>query len=624
MRWGPSILVGDRLVVRGSGPVLTLRLEGVLPQAEVHQASLEAADWPVGSSRLRARLQLGLIALVLLLAASFTLGSRLVFDPDEGRNAETMLEMARSGDFVVPHLDGLPFLDKPLIFFAAGGLSILLLGATETAVRLPALLSTVATLLLVGAFARRWLGRSAGTFAALGFAATPLVLAYAQIVIFDAMLTFWITAAIFAFHRAVEAEAGEPRFPWAHLAWAAIALGILTKGPVALLVPLAAVGPWAAWRRRFGRLWRRGAPFVLLLPVVPWVWAILERDPEFLRYVLFTETLSRLSSDELNRDAPIWYYLPILLLGGLPWSLVPLAGWRDLREAWRRREPTVIFLLCWFLVPLLPFSFMHSKRPHYILPILPALVLLAVWIWSRRDGDRPLPGARAAGIVWGALGLLSLAVGVGAAPTFLDKLDLFGPREVGRVLLGVGAVWLVAGLLAWVGRRSPRVALLAFSLPLFALSALSAPLVAEVGRDRSAHALAREIATANPPGIEVVGIETMPPSLAFYLGRTITLASADGGPLRSNYLLRRYQGLVDVEPTLRSPAWLATALLDCATPRLFLVRQRHKDTHEVLEGLGRRTIFETRQHRLYGGCAEAGATAPAPASTGATTEERIE
>ncbi len=234
---------------------------------------------------------LGLIGLLLLIAASYQLQSRLLFDPDEGRNAEVMREMAHSGDFFIPHLNDLPFLDKPFLYYATGGLSILWFGATEAATRLPALLCTLATLLLVGAFAGRWLGGPAGPYSALALATSPLVLAYSQIVIFDAMLTLWITAAILAFHRAVETEPHESRVPWAHLAWAAMALGVLTKGPVALLVPLAAAAPWALWRRRFARLWRRGAPLVLLLLVAPWVWAVLERDPKFLRYVLFTETL---------------------------------------------------------------------------------------------------------------------------------------------------------------------------------------------------------------------------------------------------------------------------------------------------------------------------------------------
>ncbi len=140
--------------------------------------------------------------------------------------------------------------------------------------------------------------------------------------------------------------------------------------------------------------------------------------------------------------------------------------------------------------------------------------------------------------------------------------------------------------------------LLAFTLPVVALIVLSAPLTAELGEDRSTRSLARAIAAEHPADIEVVGIEVMPPSLAFYLGRPLALASADGDPLRSNYLLRRYESLVDIAPTLRSPAWLAEVLLDCATPRLFLVDQRHETTHR--RSRDARTPPDLRDRSLQG------------------------
>lgn len=549
-----------------------------------------------------ARAALPLIALLLLAAVVFQIESRLLFDPDEGRNAEVMREMALTNDFVVPHLNGLPFLDKPFLYFAAGGLAVELLGATEGAVRLPALLCTLATLLATGLFARRWLGRAPGALAAVGLATTPIFLVYSQIVIFDAMLTLWITVAALAFHRAVETRPGERSVPWSWLAWAAMALGILTKGPVALLVPLATAIPWAIWRRRLARLWAGGAPLALLPIVAPWVWAVLREDDRFLHYVLFTETLGRLSSDELNRDAPIWYYLPFLLLGALPWSLVPLAGWRELRRGWREGEPTVRFLLAWFAIPFLLFSLMHSKRPHYILPLLPALALLSLWVWQRRPPGAPLPGARAGAALWFGLGALLVAFGAGVAPDRLRALDRFGPDAVSRSLIALGAAWVIAAAIAWLGRRSPRWALLGFALPVVALVLVSAPILASVGEDRSAHRMAHAIEAAQPAGGEVIGIETLPPSLPFYLGRTITLVSSDGEPLRSNYLSRRYDQLVDRQPDLRSPEWLAGIVSECDTTRLFVVERRQKATHALLLDHGHRLLAESSRLQLYGGC----------------------
>ncbi len=554
---------------------------------------------------------------LLLLGCLTQLAIRPIFDPDEGRNAGVMREMAASNDYLVPHLNGLAFLDKPFLYYAAGGLSIAILGANVVAVRLPSLLSTLATLLLVGWFARRRFGRPTGMWTAVVVGATPLSLIYSQIVIFDAMLTMWLTAATLALYHAVEIEPAETRVSWSHLAWTAMALGVLTKGPVALLVPLAAVIPWALWRRRLRRVWSGGAPLVLVLTIGPWLWAVMREDPLFLHYALVTETLGRLSGDALNRGAPVWYYLPYLLLGALPWSLVPLTGWRQLREAWREREPTVLFLLSWSVTPFLLLSLVESKRPHYILPILPALALLSVWIWSRRRPGEALPGARAGAGVWLALGVLLIAEGFGAAPGVLRGLERFDHETVALALVAIGFVWVAAGVLAWLGRRSPAHVLLAFALPPVAFLVLSAPVLVEVGEERSTEAMIRAVQRAGLAGEEFVAIETLPPSFVFYLGRPVTLISADGDPMRSNYLLRRYAEMVDVEPTLRSPAWLRAAVEDRGSRRLFLVDQRHLATRELLEASGREVVVENGRYRLYRSPGDRradppGSTLPAP------------
>ena len=174
----------------------------------------------------------------LVLAAAVALGWRLgghrLLDPDEGRNAEVAREMARSGDYLLPHLDGLPYLDKPVVYFAAAAAAMNVLGPNETAARLPAYLATLATLGLVAWFARRRWGADAGWLAALALATMPMPLAYARAAIFDSTLSLCTTAAILCFFEERPV-----------LAWVAMGVGALTKGPVALLVPLATILPWA-------------------------------------------------------------------------------------------------------------------------------------------------------------------------------------------------------------------------------------------------------------------------------------------------------------------------------------------------------------------------------------------
>lgn len=545
-------------------------------------------------------------ALLLCAAIAYQLGSRALFEPDEGRNAEVMREMSASGDYFVPRLNNLLFLDKPFLYYAAGGLAMKALGAHELAARLPAVLCTLALAFGVGALARRWWGDRAGALAGLAAAATPLPLFYTQIVIFDAMLTLWICAAVAALYLAVERApedaTGRSFRYWAVVAWAAMGLGVLTKGPVALLVPLAAVLPWALWRRRAGRLLERGAPLVLFVLIGPWLWAVSRADPDFLHYALVTETWSRLTSNELKRDAPIWYYLPVFLVGVLPWSMVVLAGARRIAAAWRARESDIRFLVLWFAVPFGLFSGMHSKRVHYILPVVPAIVLLAIWLWVRTpEGDR-LPGVRAAATFWSLFGAVALAVGLGAAPRLLTRVEGIESAQVATVLVALGSAWLLAGAAAYLSCRSPLRAFGALTLPSLGVLLLTAPLADGVGARRSARGLAQSIEEAHGSAIEVVAVETFPASLPFYLGRPLVLTSVDGAPLRSNYVLRRYSQMVGDTGALRSLAWFPQAASDCATPRAFVLRRHNAGARDELEAAGRPMVEGGRDFVVFGPC----------------------
>lgn len=586
-----------RAEVAGGGGLLRYRF------ATVRTPGRESSS----PSRKERRL-LALWALLVFAAIAFQLGSRALFEPDEGRNAEVMREMSVSGDYFVPRLNSLLFLDKPFLYFASGGLAITALGATELAARLPGALCTLALACGLGALARRWWGGRAGALAGIAAAAAPLPILYAQIVIFDAMLTLWICAAIAALYLAVEREPasadGRPadfRF-WSPLAWAAMGLGVLTKGPVALLVPLAAVLPWALWRRRARRLFERGAPLVLVAMIVPWVWIVSRADPYFLHYALVTETWSRLTSNELKRDAPVWFYLPVALLGALPWSVAPLAAWRRVADAWRAREARFRFLVLWFVVPYVLFSLMHSKRVHYILPLVPALVLLSIGLWVQTPREERLPGVRTAGALWSLLGLALLALGLGAAPKLLARIEGIPPATTTAVALALGVAWTLSGGVALFSSRSLLRAFGALTLPPMALLLLSAPLATAVGAQRSARDLAAEIDRDYAPGIEVVAVEAFPASLPFYLDRPLVMESLDGAHLRSNYILRRYAQMVGDDGPLRSPAWLEGAIVDCAVPRTFVVRRHNEAIRSRLAAAGRPMHEGGRNFVVFGPC----------------------
>ncbi|MGH7607857.1 MAG: glycosyltransferase family 39 protein, partial [Gemmatimonadales bacterium] len=318
--------------------------------------------------------RLPLLVLAAALALAFDMGGYALFDPDEGRNAEVAREMAESNDYLLPRLNGLPYLDKPVVYFAAAAAAMEVLGATETAARLPAYLFTLATLALVIGFARARWGRDAGWLAGLALATMPLVLVYARTTIFDSALTLCTTAAILAFwdDRPV-------------LAWIAIGVGALTKGPIAILVPLVTLIPYALLTGRPLRTlfpWRGLAAFGIV--ALPWFLAISARMPEFPHYVFVRETFERVTTTSFRRPGPWWYYLPILAVAAFPWIVPALARLRATHWRWvwlaRQVNPQAreaVLLGCWVLGPLLFFTVIQSKLPQYVLPIIPAFALAA-------------------------------------------------------------------------------------------------------------------------------------------------------------------------------------------------------------------------------------------------------
>jgi len=507
---------------------------------------------------------------LLVLAAAVALGWNLngyrLLDPDEGRNAEVAREMAETNDYLVPHLDGLPYLDKPVLYFAAAAALMELLGPTETAARLPAYVFALGTLALVGWYAgRRW-GRDAGWLAALACATLPLTLAYAHTAIFDGALAFFTTAAILCFHddRPV-------------LAWAAMALGALTKGPVAVAVPLCAIVPWALVTgvavRRFAPP-RALAAFALL--ALPWFVAVSLRHPEFPHYAFVRETLDRFTTASFRRTAPFWYYFPIVPLAAFPWIVPALAGLPSWRWGWLARRVNehareAWFLTCWVLGPLALFSLNQSKLPQYVLPVMPAIALAAARVLAR-------DGIDAAGRV--AAGLLAL---VGASlmlgPRLLTQSLPLAPSVAAAIpaaSFAVGIALVAAAALVALAARSgtPALGLAGYALPVIALPFVTAPLLRAVGDDRSAAAIARGVAGRGA----VLAVEAYPPSLPFYLRRTIPVSTTGAEELTSNYIAAYHLRLraLPGSPLLPPHFWLEV-LARCAAPTVFV-------THDGLPG----------------------------------------
>jgi 4-amino-4-deoxy-L-arabinose transferase-like glycosyltransferase len=542
-----------------------------------------------------------LIWLLVWALALFSLGhgvgSTALMEPDEGRNAEVGREMAISGDYVVPHYNALPYLDKPVFFFAATAMAIEALGPSELAARLPALGFTLAAVVLVIGFAWRRYGAETALAAGLMLATAPLVMAFSRIVIFDAVMMFWVSLACVAFHLSLD----RPGIRWQLLAWGATGVAVLTKGPVGLLLPLLVGIPAAlATGRSLRRLVHPAGIALFLLITLAWFLAVVARHPEFPHYAFVRETLQRVATDRMERTGPLYYFIPLLLAGGFPWALT-LFAWPSISGFWRQRlgaHRDEIFLLVWILMPLLFFSLSQSKRSGYILPVFPALALLAARILQCSPAARR-GLAWGAGVIAGSLGITLLVAGANLATRIDDSAEI--AAAVARFAPFIGGVLLLTALLAVFASRWRVLAVPALALiPIGFLIGL-VQIVQPVGEYRSARAMSEAILAASPATVRVVGVGAFPPSLPFYLEQPMQLASTDGDELRSNYVLEYHEKLRELPgSTLRPRDWWREALARCSEPTVFVVYSYDQEERALLASLP--LLFETQRYAAYGPC----------------------
>jgi 4-amino-4-deoxy-L-arabinose transferase-like glycosyltransferase len=518
---------------------------------------------------------------VVVVAIAIHLGGHPLFDADEGRNAEVAREMAATNDYVMPRLNTLPYLDKPIVYFAAEAAVMEVLGPTEVAARLPSYLFTLATAAVLFWFAKRVWGGDAPWIAAIAFLAMPLVIAFARTVIFDSALMFFTTVALAAFYVAIEERA--PR--WSILAWVAMGFAMITKGPVTFILVLAVAVPFA-WKRKALRYVFSLVGIVLFVAVcVPWVWGVSQVVPEFLRYVLVTETAARMATDELQRTGPPWYFLPYLLGGALPWSIVALASWKQFRKP----DPATLYCLLALAIPLVFFSLSQSKRPQYILPLMAPLALLLARIWEEAR-------TRAAAIVLATLGVLFL---IGSFFAHRTKMRPELASVADETALAFGAAFAIGGFVALFAKRRELV-FIALTLPMVALPLLANPLMNAIGERRSAREFIAQLQPHVTPATEVIGVEAFSGSMAFYLRRPLTVVTRDASELTSNYLMRRHQQYTsDPRSPLKPLAWFERSLA-ATNPRVYVVREQDAVWRRMLEARGWKLIADSGRHVAYG------------------------
>ena len=370
--------------------------------------------------------------------------------------------MIQSGDWVVPHLLGLDYFEKPIAGYWANSLSQLLLGETNLAVRFACVVATALSGLLLYHFALQlWSSRRKATTAALIYLSSLLVYGIGSYSLLDPLVTLWLNGAMVAFYLAFRAASNRERIGYYLLLGLCCGLGFLTKGFIALAVPVVAIAPFMLLQKRFLELVKYGLLALLGAALISALWALLVhlRAPDYWHYFFWIEHVQRFAGADAQHAAPFWYYLPGLLVGLIPWlGLLPttLRGlWQQRRQLLTTQHAATLYLLAWTLMPLIFFSLAKGKLITYILPCFaPLALLLTDRLFSSFKAGIPV-GLRLNGYVNLAFGLLAaLTLGL-VGWGVVGKAPLYGPEETPRLVLGLVCFLFWAGC-AWISLRQQQ------------------------------------------------------------------------------------------------------------------------------------------------------------------------
>jgi hypothetical protein len=311
----------------------------------------------------------------IFLAFFLRLGVPPLFDWDEGAFSEATREMLASGDWISITLNGSPRYDKPVLIHWLQAASISLLGSTEFAFRLPSALAATSWVIVIYGFGRTFFNHRIGWIAAwMAIASLPVCL-IGRAATADAWLNLLLTASMYTALRFYRDEQRR----WLYLTFAFSALGFLTKGPIAVLVPVAVTLIHSIFFRRTGA-WLRGVfnpigILIFLILALPWYAVRIASDGwAFIDGFFLLHNVGRFQGPMQGHAGSIFYYVPIILLSAFPFSAIAISTLVRFRSYWQ--DQTSRFLLIWFFFVVIFFSLSGTKLPHYVLYGLPGLFLL--------------------------------------------------------------------------------------------------------------------------------------------------------------------------------------------------------------------------------------------------------
>jgi 4-amino-4-deoxy-L-arabinose transferase-like glycosyltransferase len=389
------------------------------------------------------------VALIAFCAFLFFAGLQVIglVGADEPRYAQVAREMLQRHDWVTPTLWGTPWLEKPPLYYWGAMLAYQATGgATDWAARLPSCVLATTMVFFIYVWARRF-RRGMQLDAALITAASLMVIGFSRGASTDMPLTATLTIAMLSWWGWYESGNRSWLLPF----YLCLGLATLAKGPIgvflAAVILALFIGLRRDWKLIGQTLWLPGIALFFVV-TLPWFVAVQRANPQFFRVFILEHNLARYATDMYRHKQPFWYFIPVALIGLMPWTIFAIAALVDAIRDWRYsvteesgKEDLRLFLAIWFLLPILFFSLSQSKLPGYILPSIPAGTILLADFILRREQDGDKPG------VWlsGSHAVLSAALLVGLFyyPIRLANESMTMPRIIAAVALGIIAILAV-------------------------------------------------------------------------------------------------------------------------------------------------------------------------------------
>lgn len=486
------------------------------------------------------RLPLNRSAILLLIVAFAViwfvpLGWRHLLPSDEGRYAEMAREMLASGDWITPRYNGYKYFEKPPLQTWMNALTFAWFGLGEWQARLYTALTGFAGVLLVGFTGARVFNAATGFFAALVLACAPYWNLMGHFNTLDMALSFWMELTLCALLLAQR-----PNLPtrsarlWMWVCWGSMALAVLSKGLIGLILPGAVLvlytvlaRDWALWKR----LYLVSGLIVFFAIVSPWFVLVQQRNPEFFNFFFIVQQFQRYLTPAQNRPGAFWYFVPVILVGFLPWLSVSV---QSVRHALRApKQPNgfapVTLMLIWSAFIFLFFSASHSKLISYTLPIAPPLALvigLYLPLMTRKQWNRHLAGYALLAVVLMAGSFVLTRLGDSRNPNALYRefqVWVFAAAAVAFIATMVGLRLARAKRTPETGASAPAVALGTAWLLLATIAGTGHDVFGTLSSGAPLAPAVRAAIAKLPPDTPFYSVGVLDHTMPFYVRHTMTM-----------------------------------------------------------------------------------------------------